>query len=126
MPNYHGFGITASSKHPNTAWDFATYITNEKWARTTATVLGTLTGNYKADTSLINSSTFSQSHPLVAKNFTVDLSEAGHLTGFTGSAQDPKIKSTVYSDLEKALFGEESPSKALSAAKQSVNSILGQ
>lgn len=126
VPNYHGFGITSTTKYPEVAWNFIKLVTSDKWATTLATVLGTLSGNSKADTTLMNDPTFAKDNPVTATMFKVDLSETGNLTGITGSEKDARIKDAVYSNLQKALFGQESAQQALADAEQAVNKILSQ
>ncbi len=124
VPNYHGFGIAAKSKYPDVAWNFVKLITNDKWAKNAATVLGTLSGNSVADNALINDPSFAKDNPVVAESFKVDLSEAGNLTGITRTPKDAQIKDAVYSNIQKALFGQVSAEKALADAEASVNQIL--
>ena len=124
VPNYHGFCIVSKTKYPDVAWGFVKMVTNDKWATTTATVLGTLSGNSNADNSLIKDPNFSKTYPVVAESFKVALSVSGNLTGITRSAKDAQIKDAVYSNIQKALFGQIPADQALAEAEKAVNRIL--
>jgi ABC-type glycerol-3-phosphate transport system substrate-binding protein len=61
---------------------------------------------------------------VVAESFRVALSVSGNLTGITRSAKDAQIKEAVYSNIQKALFGQMPAEQALAEAEKAVNRIL--
>jgi ABC-type glycerol-3-phosphate transport system substrate-binding protein len=124
VPNYHGFGITSTTKHPDLAWRFIEIATNDMWAENLVRTLGTLSGNAAADQAVLADDEFRKENPLLVKMFETQLSDKLRLTGTTNVAEDAQIKEAVYSNLERALFGEISAEEALSAAEKQVNRIL--
>ncbi len=124
VPNYHGFGITSTTEHPDLAWRFIEIATNDKWAETLVRTLGSLSGNANADKAVLNDEEFRKENPLLVKMFETQLSDELKLTGTTNVSEDAQIKDAVYTNMEKALFGKISAEKALSAAEKQVNKIL--
>lgn len=124
VPNYHGFGITSTTEHPDLAWEFIKIATNDRWAENLVRTLGSLSGNAAADQAVLNDDSFREDNPLLVKMFETQLSDDLQLTGTTNVAEDSEIKEAVYSNLEKALFGQISAQEALSQAEAQVNSIL--
>ncbi|MFW5786301.1 MAG: ABC transporter substrate-binding protein [bacterium] len=124
VPNYHGFGITSTTEHPDLAWRFIEIATNDMWAETLVRTLGTLSGNAAADQAVLDDEEFREENPLLVEMFETQLSDELRLTGTTNVAEDAEIKEAVYSNLERALFGEISASRALSEAESAVNDIL--
>ncbi|MFW5728831.1 MAG: ABC transporter substrate-binding protein [Spirochaetota bacterium] len=124
VPNYHGFGITSTTEHPDLAWRFIEIATNDMWAETLVRTLGTLSGNAAADQAVLDDEEFREENPLLVEMFETQLSDELRLTGTTNVAEDAEIKEAVYSNLERALFGEISASRALDEAESAVNDIL--
>jgi ABC-type glycerol-3-phosphate transport system substrate-binding protein len=124
VPNYHGLGIVSTSENPDLAWEFLKVVTNDKWAENLVRTLGSLSGNEDADQAVLNDPEFAEENPLLVKMFETQLSDRIKLTGITGHPKDSEIKEAVYTNFQKAIFGETSPQEALDAAEQSVNNIL--
>lgn len=124
VPNYHGFGITSTTEHPDLAWRFIEIATNDMWAETLVRTLGSLSGNAAADRAVLNDDEFREENPLLVEMFETQLSDELRLTGTTNVAEDAEIKEAVYANLERALFGEVSAAEALAAAERQVNDIL--
>lgn len=122
-PNYHGLGITTGTDYPDLAWEFIKIATSEKWAKEIVPTLGSLSGNIAADELAIDED-FRREYPLAARQFDVERSEGRTLVGQTGHPDDERIKDAVYSNLQRALFGEVSAERALADAERDVNVIL--
>lgn len=124
VPNYHGLGITSTTEHPELAWEFVKIATSDKWAETLVRTLGSLSGNADADQAVVNDEEFAEENPALAAIFEAQLDPDLKLTGMTQNANDAEIKEAVYSNMQKALFGETSAAQALADAEEAVNDIL--
>lgn len=126
VPNYHGMGIVSTSENPDVAWEFLKIATNDKWAENLVRTLGTLSGNADADDAVLNDDAFREENPLLTRMFETQLSDELKLTGITNIAEDSQVKEAVYTNLQRALFGDTSAADALSRAEREVNEILSE
>lgn len=125
-PNFHGLGITRTTRHPDLAWEFVKIATSDKWASEIVGSLGTLSGNRTADDMALSDAGFRRENPVKVEMFNVERSAGRTLTGMTGLGSDARIKDAVYSNLTRALFGEVSAQRALADAERAVNAILAE
>lgn len=120
VPNAHGLGISASTEHPDEAFDFIKIAMNEKWQTTMADTFTILTLHNTVDDALIAG----LDDPLKKTTLELSLANLDKATGNWVTPLDAKIKEAFWPDLQAALLGQKDPAEAIADAESKVNRVL--
>lgn len=121
-PNHHGWGVSASTKHPDAAVDLIKIATSDKWQETMSSTFSILTLNKNVDPKLI--AKFKAEAPLKAEILELAGSKLDKITGYLKSPMEARIKDAFWTSVQPALLGEADPKEALDSAEAKVNRIL--
>jgi ABC-type glycerol-3-phosphate transport system substrate-binding protein len=121
-PNHHGWGVSASTKHPDAAVDLIKIATSDKWQETMSSTFSILTLNKNVDPMLIEK--FKTEDPLKAKILTAAGSKLDKITGYLKSPVEARVKDAFWTSVQPALLGQVDPQKALDSAEAKVNRVL--
>tara|TARA_R110000868_G_scaffold72162_29_gene210579 strand:+ start:1479 stop:2723 length:1245 start_codon:yes stop_codon:yes gene_type:complete len=121
-PNHHGWGVSASTKHPDASVDLIKIATSDKWQETMSSTFSILTLNKNVDPKLIEK--FKTEAPLKAKILEMAGSKLDKISGYIKSPLEARIKDAFWTSVQPALLGQTDPQEALAAAEAKVNRIL--
>lgn len=121
-PNHHGWGVSASTEHPDAAVDMVKIATSDTWQETMSDTFSILTLNKDVDPKLI--AKFREEDPLKAEILEMAGSKLDKITGYIKSPVEARIKDAFWTSVQPALLGEADPQEALDAAEAKVNRIL--
>jgi ABC-type glycerol-3-phosphate transport system substrate-binding protein len=121
-PNHHGWGVSASTEHPDAAVDLIKIATSDKWQETMSSTFSILTLNKNVDPMLIEK--FKTEDPLKAKILTAAGSKLDMITGYLKSPVEARVKDAFWTSVQPALLGQVDPQKALDSAEAKVNRVL--
>lgn len=120
VPNAHGLGISASTDHPDEAFDFIAIALNDKWQTIMADNFTILTLNESVDEALIAKT----EDPLKKETLQLSLANMDKATGDWVTPLDAQLKEAFYPELQAALLGQKDPAEAIEAAESKVNRVL--
>ncbi|HRY26765.1 MAG: sugar ABC transporter substrate-binding protein [Geminicoccaceae bacterium] len=120
VPNAHGLGISASTEHPDEAFDFIQIALNDKWQTIMADNFTILTLNNSVDEALIAG----LDDPLKAATLELSLANMDKQTGNWVTPLDARIKDAFWPDIQAALLGQRDPAEAIADAENKVNRVL--
>ncbi len=121
-PNHHGWGVSASTEHPDAAVDMVKIATSDAWQETMSSTFSILTLNETVDPKLI--AKFESEDPLKAEILKLAGSKLDKITGYLKSPVEAQIKDAFWTSVQPALLGQADPQEALDAAEAKVNRIL--
>jgi len=121
-PNSHGFGISASTKYPQEAWEFLKLITNEKNSFEFSDRLKVLSGSNTADERLLEG--LQKDDPLAFKVLQTQVEETDKQVGNWAVASDARVKDAFWPPIQAALLGQTDPAEAIANAERAVNRAL--
>ncbi len=121
-PNHHGWGVSASTEHPDAAVDLVKIATSDKWQETMSNTFSILTLNKNVDPKLIEK--FKTEAPLKAEILELAGSKLDKITGYLKSPLEARVKDAFWTSVQPALLGQADPKDALDAAEAKVNRIL--
>lgn len=121
-PNHHGWGVSASTEHPDAAVDLIKIATSDKWQETMSATFSILTLNKNVDPKLIEK--FSAEAPLKADILKLAGSKLDKITGYIKSPKEARIKDAFWTEIQPALLGQVDPQTALDNAESAVNRVL--
>lgn len=122
-PNNHGLGISKSSKNPDLAWELIKIITSKKWATALGRKANLVTGNVNADELLMKE--FKEKDPILATVLQTQFEHLDKMVATWPNPKDSRVKEAFYPEIQNALFGRKSATKALADAERKVNRVLG-
>ncbi len=121
-PNSHGFGISASTKYPQEAWEFLKLITNEKNSYEFSDRFKVLSGSKAADERLLEG--LRKDDPLAFEVLQTQLENTDKQVGNWAVASDARVKEAFWPPIQAALLGQTDPAKAIAEAERNVNRAL--
>jgi len=122
VPNAHALHISASTRHPEQAWDFIKIATQGEGALAFGKRLNSPTGNRAVNDRLREH--FAKTNPLVLKVLDTQFAHLDRMVADWPLARDIEIKHAFYPELQSALLGNKSATDALASAERKVDHIL--
>ena len=121
-PNSHGLGISKGSKHPDVAWDFLKFITDQGQAGELATRRKLVTGNVAVDRASL--AQLQKDDPIVYTILKTQLEHTDKMTGNWRFGNDSRIKEAFWPEVQSALLGRKDAKTALAEADRKMQREL--
>ncbi len=122
VPTLHGCGISKGTKNPELAWEFLSFVTDQKHALEMATSRKLLTANMEVDKQLLQIE--EKQDPLAAAVLRTQLEHLDKLCGNWPLPNDSRVKEAFYPELQNGLLGRRDPKTAIKDADRKVTREL--
>ncbi|MBV9834944.1 MAG: extracellular solute-binding protein [Alphaproteobacteria bacterium] len=121
-PNSHGLGISKGSKHPDVAWDFVKYLTDNDVGTQLARTASVLTGNKEIDKATL--AKFEKDDPLAYQVLKTQVEHTDKMCGNWRLGNDSRVKDAFWPEFQSAVLGRKDPKTALADAERRVSREL--
>lgn len=121
-PDNHGFAISASSEHPDLAWEFIKLTTNDEFAEQYVREGRMLSGNVEVNRRMMEE--LKAEAPMLHRMLQIQSENWDKLVGVWPNPKDGEVKEAVYAEVQNAVLGRKSAADALADAERKVNRLL--
>lgn len=117
-PNSHGLGISKGSKHPDLAWEFVKYLTDNDVGGKFARAASVLTGNKAVDKAQLDA--LQKDDPLAFSVLRTQFEHTDRMCGNWRLGNDSRVKDAFWPEFQNAVLGRKDAKTALADAERRV------
>lgn len=117
-PNSHGLGISKGSRHPDLAWEFVKYLTDNDVGSKFARAASVLTGNKAVDRIQLDG--VQKDDPLAFSVLRTQFEHTDRMCGNWRLGNDSRVKDAFWPEFQNAVLGRKDAKTALADAERRV------